>query len=378
MAKIIGIIDGAPFDIRTWSGSSKYLFRELQKRNALVNAYSAVPPNLLKRILQALVFSPNREKWQFKHHLDPRMKKHMSTVAQKHLQNTTQEFDTILQIGAWYNLVHPQYLNISYHDGNLAMRIANPFGYPHISQRYIDRALQFEKKLYQDMDIIFTMSNWLRQSFIDDFQVASNKIHAVGAGINLPEILDTTDKQYSEPVILMVAREFLRKGGKEVLRAFEIVRKKIPNARLRIIGPTLEQQLPEGVECLGYLSKNNPQELKHLLNAYLNATVFVMPSLYEPFGIPFLEAMAHRVPCIGSNICAMPEIIKDGETGFLVPPKHSDILAEKMVHLLDSPELCQQFGEAGYQRYQAEFTWARVAEKITDRVDYFLKEKTLH
>ena len=59
--------------------------------------------------------------------------------------------------------------------------------------------------------------------------------------------------------------------------------------------------------------------------------MFVMPSLYEPYGIVFAEAMAHRLPCIGADNCAMPEIIKHGETGYVVPVRDEMALANRLV-----------------------------------------------
>jgi glycosyltransferase involved in cell wall biosynthesis len=93
-----------------------------------------------------------------------------------------------------------------------------------------------------------------------------------------------------------------------------------------------------------------------------------MPSLYEPFGIVFAEAMAHKLPCIGTNICAMPEIIKHGQTGFLVPPRDSVALASRILELFDSPSLCREFGDGGYQRYAEKFTWRAVTKRMVEVV----------
>ena len=93
-----------------------------------------------------------------------------------------------------------------------------------------------------------------------------------------------------------------------------------------------------------------------------------MPSLYEPFGIVFGEAMAHRCPCIGTNICAMPEIIDHGRTGFVVPPRDSVTLARHIVALLKEPAMAKQFGERGYQKYLADLTWDAVAGKMCDTI----------
>jgi glycosyltransferase involved in cell wall biosynthesis len=76
--------------------------------------------------------------------------------------------------------------------------------------------------------------------------------------------------------------------------------------------------------------------------------------------------MAHRLPCVGTQVCAMPEIIADRETGLLVPPGDAGRLAEALITLLDSPALCREMGEKGFARYEAYYTWSSVAERILE------------
>src|SRR5207253_4242734 len=133
---------------------------------------------------------------------------------------------------------------------------------------------------------------------------------------------------------LFGGREFLREGGAELPAAFQKVRTAVKTAELTIVGTELDDP-PPGVRCVGFLSKNDSAGLDRLLDEYERASIFVMPSLYEPFGIVFAEAMAHRLPCVGTNICAMPEIIAHGRTGFLVPPQDPIALASRLLQLLE-------------------------------------------
>lgn len=368
MAKILGIIDEDPFDYRTWSGSSKYFFESLVKQGALAGAISAQPRNLKQRLHQLQSFHFNMDKWKFAYHLNTNFYSAMSEVAKAKISKLDIDYDTILQVGAWYDLVTDDKLNVSYHDGNLATRLASPFGYPKISKNLVRKALAYEKSLYDRLDLIFPMSQWLADSFQRDFQIPANKIVPVGAGINLPRVLDTQNRTYNEKKILYVGKDFTRKGGDYLLKAFNIVRKEIPDAELRIIGPVLEA-IPDGVKCLGFIPKYNDDGLDMLLEEYSNARVFVIPSLYEPFGISFVEAMAHRVPCIGTNICAMPEIIKDGITGFVVPTANEIILADRILQVLKSEEMCIEMGNAGYDHYRTNYTWDIVTSKILSAIN---------
>jgi glycosyltransferase involved in cell wall biosynthesis len=252
---------------------------------------------------------------------------------------------------------------VSYHDGNLAARVASPLGVPKLTGRRLERALAFEREVYSGASAIFTMSGWLANSFVKDFGVPASKVHPVYAGINMPEPPVKEPGTYSRPSVVFVGKDFPRKGGEILLQAFAKVRREIRDATLTLVGPQLEN-LPDGVTCAGYVSKTSPAGLEKLSEIYRSASLFVLPSLYEPFGIAFCEAMAHGLPCIGTNICAMPEIIDANNTGLLVPPRDADSLASAMIQLLKDEKACEQLGRAGRQRYEALFTWNKVTGRI--------------
>lgn len=368
--KYLGIIDEDPYDARTWSGSSAYFFDALKQKDVLHTAISAQPSKFKQLLYQALSFQTDIRKWKFKYHLNLEYYSQMSGTARRQLNNfNSSQYQVIVQVGAWYDMTG--YRNkrvVSYHDGNLATLLASPYGYPRISESYIRRALAYERDLYSRIDIIFPMSKWLAGSFVRDFGVAANKVFPIGAGINLPHVIDVREKSYDAPRILFVGKDFKRKGGEDLLKAFQIVRKEIRQAELTIIGPHLESP-PEGVHCLGFISKLSDEGLEKLLSEYRRATIFVLPSLYEPFGIAFVEAMAHRLPCIGTNICAMPEIIKHGKTGYVVPPSDPEALAKKMLLLLREPARCRNFGDEGYRHYIKNYTWSAVTTHMCEIID---------
>ncbi|WP_224981914.1 glycosyltransferase family 4 protein [Geomonas agri] len=365
--KIIGVVDESPYDARTWSGSSRYFFNALENTGVLGMAVAAQPAKVIRRIFQILSFQFGMREWKFKYHLNTHYYHQMTATAKKALdQIDPSSYNVILQIGAWYDLTgYKDKKVVSYHDGNLATLLASPYGYPKINETVINKSLQWEQKLYNKLDLLFPMSRWLADSFIRDFGVDHRKIFPVGAGVNLPQVQEIKQKNYDEPRILFVGKDFKRKGGEDLLKAFEIVRGEIPNAELTVVGPELASP-PKGVRCIGFVSKTTSEGMEVLLQEYRRASIFVLPSLYEPFGIAFAEAMAHKLPCIGTKICAMPEIIEDGEMGYVVSPGDSVALADKMITLLKEPTLCSAFGEAGYGRYTEKFTWSAVTSQICE------------
>jgi alpha-maltose-1-phosphate synthase len=367
--RIAGVIDEDPFDPQTWSGLSAYFFGALRENGVLSGAVSATPAKPVQRLYQLLSFQSDKQKWKFRYHLNVNYYRQMTRVARQKLTALgTEAFDVILQVGAWYDMTNfagkPV---ISYHDGNLATLLQSPYGYPSIAVRHIRSTLAYERELYKKIRLVFPMSEWLADSFVRDNGVNRRKVFPVGAGINLPHVRPIRNKSYEAPRILFVGKDFSRKGGPDLLAAFAKIRAAVKTAELAIVGAELDNA-PPGVRCIGVLSKSNSADLNRLLDEYERASIFVMPSLYEPFGVAFAEAMAHKLPCVGTNICAMPEIITEGRSGFLVPPRDPVALASRILALLESPDLCREFGDFGYQRYLENFTWQAVVDRMLEVV----------
>jgi glycosyltransferase involved in cell wall biosynthesis len=95
---------------------------------------------------------------------------------------------------------------------------------------------------------------------------------------------------------------------------------------------------------------------------YHDATVAVMPSLEEGFGLPLAEAMAAGLPTVATRVGGMPEIVVEGETGLLVPPADADALAAAIVRVLADPELARRLGNAGRARAVERYSWDVIAD----------------
>jgi len=203
-----------------------------------------------------------------------------------------------------------------------------------------------ERAAYHAADAVLTMSDFVRRSVIDDYGVDPGRVHVIGAGPNLDPLPgEPAGPPGWPPTVLFVGKDFARKGGPALLEAFRAARGDVPEARLVIVGPPAGGPLP-GVTWAGRLGHGEMPALY----AAASASAFALPTLREPFGLVFLEAMAFGLPCVGTNVEAVPEIIEDGVTGYVVPPGDAAALSVALRSLLRDREAASRMGRAGWEQ----------------------------
>jgi glycosyltransferase involved in cell wall biosynthesis len=237
-----------------------------------------------------------------------------------------------------------------------------------ISKKIINKAFNFEKNVYSAMDKVFTMSEYLRLSIIKDFEIDEKKVYNIGAGINFDKIPHKIQKNYEMQNILFIGIRFYRKGGGILLKAFRILKDYFPEAKLHIIGPhklKIPKDLAKGVIFHGFLSKNHNIQKKKLEKILSESSLFVLPSIYEPFGIAPLEAMVNQIPCVLTEKWAFPEMVKPGVNGYLVKCNNVEDLSEKMKFLIGNPDLLKKMGKNARNLVVKNYTWDIVVKKLT-------------
>lgn len=217
----------------------------------------------------------------------------------------------------------------------------------------------FEAEICQSASAVFTFSEFARCSVIDDYGCSPERVVAVGAGAN-QSLGSLGEKDYSAPRALFVGVDFARKGGYILLEAWRTVQEHVPDAELIIAGPNRDPGRTgfTGVSWVGQVDRDA------LAMLYKSASVFVMPSLFDAWGHVLLEAMGHGLPCIGTSCCAMPEIIDDGITGRLVPPRQIEALAAGLIELLSEPKKTATMGTAAHAKVLNGSRWSDVIDRI--------------
>lgn len=283
-------------------------------------------------------------------------------------------YDIVLQVSSmyapWEGAPRAPHAVMTSYTLRLAQR-GYPAWAPFRSEPEAAAWFRLEETLYRGARRVLTTTEHARESVIRDYGVAPGRVVTVGYGIpvdRVPEDLPAYDGR----TILFVGKDFARKGGFVLLEAFARVRRERPEARLLVVGPNparLGRRGEAGVSWLGEV-----RDRTRLSDLYRQAHVFVLPSLCDPFGLVFLEAMAHALPCIGTTADAMPEIIEDGRTGVLVPPGDAETLAWELRRLLDDAEQARRMGLRGRQRAVTLFSWEGMADRITRALRSVLEE----
>jgi glycosyltransferase involved in cell wall biosynthesis len=198
--------------------------------------------------------------------------------------------------------------------------------------------------------------------------IPASKIQTIHYGLEAPtqeaaeaarrERRESLGYQPEDQVIGFFGRLIEQKGVDVLLNAFGVIRKKYPKAKLLIMGDgraraALEAQadqsgLREVTQFTGW--RENAQRFMPACD------IIAVPSRWEGFGLVTLEAMGWSRPIVASRASSLPEIIKEGETGLLVPPEDVQALADALETLLDNPDRAKQMGQAGYQRLVSDFS----------------------
>lgn len=275
------------------------------------------------------------------------------------------------------DVVHTHLLHADLYGILMARRLSVPVI---ISSRHNDNAFrrrtpikQVNQFLWRMADAGIAISDSIARFTVEVEGAPKNKIHRIYYGLEAQKPLDRNTARAAilrelglpddAALIGMVCRLTEQKGITYALQAFAKLKDEFPHAHLLIAGDgplrsALEREaapLKNRVHFLGW--RDDTASLMAALD------IFLAPSLWEGFGLVFLEAMAQAVPILATNVSAIPEIIVDGETGLLVPPRDVGALAEALRKLLSDKPLRQYMGLQGQDRLETYFSAAKMVDE---------------
>ncbi|WIK64968.1 glycogen synthase [Gleimia hominis] len=269
-----------------------------------------------------------------------------------------------------------------------------------------------ERTAFEAADGVIAVSNGMREDILRCYpKIAPDRVHVVHNGIDLSrwnkpqtdeekqaarQTLKRLGIDENRPTVVFVGRVTRQKGLPHLLRALREVPKET-QVVLCAGAPDTKQimeevrglvdELREELNSVHLITDMLPREQ---LVAVLSAgTVFVTPSVYEPLGIVNLEAMAVDLPVVGTATGGIPDVIVDGETGYLVPieqkqdgtgkpldpQKFQHDMAQRLTALLEDPDLAARMGKAGRERAQAHFSWETIGKRTVEVYEQVLNAR---
>jgi alpha-maltose-1-phosphate synthase len=255
-----------------------------------------------------------------------------------------------------------------------------------------DFSLWVEKTALEMADAIIAVSGETKRDIERLFDVDPKRVHVIYNGIDLDEYhkVDSTEalKRYGidpkKPYLLFVGRVTRQKGIIYLVRAIQFMD---PGFQIVLCAgapdtPEIAAEMKSAVEQAKAKRSDviwieEMVDKKTVIELYSHAAVFCCPSIYEPFGIINLEAMACETAVVATAVGGIKEVVVDGETGFLVPleqmkvapfeptnpEKFSRDLAARINQLMADPDLREKFGRAGRKRAEAKFSWTAIARE---------------
>ena len=253
-----------------------------------------------------------------------------------------------------------------------------------------------ERTAYENADGVVAVSQAMNKDVHDLYGVPPEKIRVIHNGIDLnqykptpnPETLRAFGIDPKTPYLLFVGRITRQKGIIHLVNAIQHLRPGIQVVLCAGAPDTKEigKEMAERIERARGETRNNIIWIAEMLpkdkiiNLYTHAAVFVCPSVYEPFGIINLEAMACETPVVASAVGGIPEVVEHGETGLLVTPEAAgptDVeplhpeqfardLASAVNSLMESPEKIRAMGLNARKRVEQYFSWTSIARKTLE------------
>lgn len=253
--------------------------------------------------------------------------------------------------------------------------------YPEFSRikgRSIKEADELERQSIARADALIYPSNWAAQSAIDHYQADPEKVHVLPFGANFQNIPNRAKALACRigPTLklLFVGVNWERKGGAIAVAALHELLSRGIDAELTIVGCTP----PDDVKCdritvIPFLDKNDAEQAEQLSSLYLSSDLLVLPTRNECYGIVFCEASAHGVPSIATATGGVPDVIRDGITGFVLPVEAGGKeYADRIAAIISNKISLTTLRENARDDYETRLNWKVWALKMKAIADEVL------
>jgi glycogen synthase len=353
----------------------RHLFEALARHLRPLELQPAQPVGLLRRaVFKARKLASGRvpspllrtcDRLMVTHQLDARFFRRRSVVAQQQLQARTPPPRLIFHVFGlwaspfWERPTVPYVIMLDYTTA-LAMRNYPPW-VTGLDERTTSTWLALEARAYAGAAHLFVFGPQTERSLVEHYAVDPQRVSIMRSSGHFDEPFAGA-RAFGTKRILFNGSEFHRKGGDRVLEAFRLLRSRMPEATLVVVGKALGLD-GDGIENPGPIT--SPREMER---RFLEADVVVAPARCDPYPGFLIEAMNYGVPCVTSAVDGMPDIVTHERSGLVLENCEPAELADALHSLLQAPERLRQMSAFARARVKQDLNWETIATRIAERI----------
>jgi len=225
-----------------------------------------------------------------------------------------------------------------------------------------------QMKVARGLSHIITVSQTARRHIAETFMIPEDQLRVIYNGIDT-DIFSPSPKvqRLDNRLLVVISRDTPVKGLRFMLETLAVLRRKHDLELIVVAKGTDNRTTQRLINTLGirdYVKFIDEIDTPELVNQYRLASIVVIPSVYEGFGLPAAEAMACGAPTVSTTAGALPEVV--GDAGILVPPADVKALVDAISTLIDNPDKRKHLSQIGRRRIVHKFNWRNTAKKTAD------------
>ena len=361
---------GDPYSASTYSGVPFQLFKAMDKSSLITKRVNGYEVNKLDYI--SGFFDIKKSIARKRPYRNALWRYRQSTIAKLSrrldVQLSELNYDVFLQIGCG-GLPSNDCFKVAHIEIPISMAMtdnsyAQSYGFYDLPQKTVDDAISGELTFIENCDLIWTNTQWTADG-LRKLGVPEEKLLIFPPCINASESRSYVEPRLSEPRLLFIGKDWERKGGPELVSAFELLQIKYPDATLDIIGckPEIRNQ---SVRVHGFIDKGTPSGEQRLKEITRNSNIFCMPSQWESTGIVYFEAMENSLPVIMVKGQGREKLFEGIST--ILEDSNPQTIADAVDHLLSNQETTTRMTKKAFDAVKNTYNYDNFIDVLLHRI----------
>jgi len=372
-------------DIKTWSGTNYHIAQTLQKYCGEISYISPLPHRKAE-VIGRIIHKCTRVflKKNFMYFCSFLFAKRCAKVAMQLL--TKQSFDVIVAPAASTEvaLLETGIPIVLVEDSTYALLLNYLPQFSNLLKRSRYEVNTIQELAIKKASLLIYSTAWAAQSAIEDYHADKRKVQVVPFGANFPHIppkeIILNRKKSDRCRLLFVGNNWPGKGGDIAFETLLKLEEMGIQAELTICGCTPPNTVShEKMIIIPFLDKDDERQRKRLQQLYISSDFLLLPTRYDCFGIVFCEAGAYGLPSITTNTGGVPEVVRDGENGFVLPYNaRGNAYAEVIAKVYQDDQLYGKLVRSSRAAYDERLNWdawgVNASRLITEMLDHKLRK----